>query len=276
MSVVVQLDTPKNQITQLIGSKGDNMATLEIINLLFIGILGIVVGSFLNVCIIRIPKGESVVVGSSHCNLCHKKLAWYELIPIISYLFLKGKCKECKCRLSPQYPLIEALNGFLWIISYIRFGFSYETIIACLLVSNLIVLSVIDSRIREIPIQNTVFIAVLGIINVIINHHNWLDLLLGGVIVSGFLFLLVIFSGEGIMGGGDAKLMFGCGLILGLTNTLLAFFLACFIGSIIHITKMIVLKTGRELALGPYLAIGVFITLIFGDYLINFYMSLLN
>ncbi len=240
-----------------------------------VAILGICVGSFLNVVISRMPKGESVVFGSSHCPHCKKNLKWYELVPIFSYLFLRGKCSKCKSRISLQYPLIEAINGILWVIIFFKFFLSYETLLAWALVSALLALSVIDAKTREIPFKISVFIAVVALIRLFLNINDWQNLLLGAVSVSSFMLILLLLSGGRAIGGGDVKLMFGAGLYLGLMPTVLSFFIACIIASIIHIIKMIFFKANRDLALGPYLAVGIFVSLLWGQDIINFYMSTL-
>ncbi len=242
---------------------------------LIVFIFGSCIGSFLNVCIYRIPKGEGVVVGSSHCMQCGKNIKWYELFPILSYVFLRGRCSGCKTRLSPQYPLIEAINGILYLVIFYQFGFSFQTLTAFFLTSALLALSVIDARTKEIPIQFTVFIGILAVINLALNLDNWLNYLLGFAVITGALVLLVFLSGGRAIGGGDVKLMAGCGLYLGIESTLFAFFLGCIIGSIIHVLRMKFSNASRELAMGPYLAIGVFIALLWGEDIINWYFSTL-
>ncbi len=243
---------------------------------IYIFLFGICVGSFLNVCIYRIPNGESVVVNSSHCPSCNKKLKWWELFPVFSFLALRGKCSKCKSRISIQYPLIEALNGLLWIIVFVKFGFSFDTVLGCLFASALLTLAMIDAKTKEIPFKINVFIALIAVIHLILHFENWLDYLLGCVVVTTFLLLLFYLSKGGAIGGGDVKLMVGCGLYLGLSMSIFAFLFACIIGSFIHIIRMKFFGASRELAMGPYLAIGVFTALICGEVILNFYFSLLS
>ncbi len=239
-----------------------------------VGILGLCIGSFLNVCIYRIPKGEGVVVGSSHCMSCGKNLKWYELIPIFSYILLRGRCSKCNTRISLQYPLIEAVNGVLYMIIFCHFGFTLNTLTAMFLTSALLALSIIDARTKEIPLLFTIFIGVLGVINLILNYENWLNYLLGFIVITAFLMLIVIVSGGSALGGGDVKLMAGCGLYLGLPLVLFAFFFACIIGSVIHIVRMRFFGASRELAMGPYLFVAVFVALLWGNDIINWYLGL--
>ena len=240
----------------------------------FLVLTGICVGSFLNVCIYRIPQGEGIVAGSSHCMNCKKTLKWYELIPVFSYIALRGKCSKCKINLSLQYPLIELSNGILWLLVYLKFGFKIDTIIGCLFASALLTLAMIDAKTKEIPFGINIFIGILALINVGLHYTQIMSHIWGLLVITIFLLLLFILSKGGAIGGGDVKLMGAAGLYLGLSKTLFAFFLACLIGSIIHIIRMKFFGANRELAMGPYLAISLFISLLYGDSLINVYFSL--
>ena len=242
---------------------------------IYIFILGIMIGSFLNVCIYRIPAKESIVVNRSHCPKCGHGLSWYELIPVFSYIFLRGKCKECKVKISMQYPLIEGLNAILYLLIFIRFGFSIDVIFACLFTSALIVIAMIDARTKEIPFKINVFIFIVAIVNLCFHFGNIKDYLLGFFIISIGLLILFYLSGGGVIGGGDVKLMAVAGLYLGCGKTVLAFFLACLLGSVIHIIRMKFFGASRELALGPYLATALIISLLWGDIMIKAYLSLM-
>ncbi len=242
---------------------------------ILVWLLGICIGSFLNVVIYRMPKGESVVVGHSYCPKCKKRLKWYELFPIFSYIFLRGKCKDCKNQISLWYPLTEAINGFLFILIFMNFGLSYYTLLSWLFASALLALSIIDAKTREIPFNINIFIGILGIINLALDFAHLQDYLLGAVVVSGFLLLLLLISGGRAIGGGDVKLMFFAGIFLGLLPTVFSFFIACIIASIIHLIRMKFFGAKRDLALGPYLSIGLIISLLYGQIIIDFYFSML-
>ena len=242
---------------------------------IFIFVLGLVVGSFLNVCILRIPAGESIVVNSSHCMSCGKKLHWYELIPVVSWLVLRGKCSVCKKAISIQYPLIELANGMLWLLVFMKFEFTADTILGCLLVSVLIVAAMIDARTRELPLVTTMFVAGLGVIRMILNPSMIKTSLLGMLVIGGFLFLLLLISGGTAIGGGDVKLMAGAGLFLGLVLNVFAFFTGCILGSVIHIIRMKYFGAKRDLAMGPYLAAGIIFALLWGQEIISWYLGLL-
>ena len=241
----------------------------------FILIAGMVFGSFLNVCILRIPAGESIVVNSSHCMSCGKKLRWYELIPVFSWLALGGKCSGCHEKISIQYPLVEMANGVLWLLVFVRCGFTPDTILGCLLVSVLIVASMIDARTRELPLPTTLFVAGLGVVRILLDPSMLMSGLLGMAVVGGFLLLLLLLSGGAAIGGGDVKLMAGAGLFLGLSLNVFAFLAGCIIGSVIHVIRMKFFGAGRDLAMGPYLALGIGIAFLWGEQLIHWYLHLL-
>lgn len=234
---------------------------------------GIVIGSFLNVCIYRIPKQENIVTARSHCMNCGYQLKWYDLIPILSYIYLKGRCRKCKDKISIQYPMIELLNGILYITVFYFNGFKLASILYCILVSALLVLSIIDFRTFEIPAGINLFIGIVGIIRVITDIHNIMSYLIGFCSVSGFLLVLYFLTkGKGI-GGGDIKLMAVAGLFLGYKLIILAFLLGCILGSILHLIRMRIWKQESILAFGPYLSLGIFISMLFGNSILQWYLS---
>jgi leader peptidase (prepilin peptidase)/N-methyltransferase len=236
-------------------------------------LFGIVIGSFLNVCIFRMPKHQTVVTERSHCMTCGYQLAWYDMVPVFSWLFLRGKCRKCKEPISPQYPIIEAVNGFLYVLIFAVKDFTLESILYCLLASALLVLSVIDWRTYEIPIEINIFILVLGIVRVVTDPKNWILYLLGFLSVSIVLWLILVISKGRAIGGGDVKLMAAAGLLLGWKQIILAFLLGCILGSIIHLLRMKISGADRVLAMGPDLATGILIAALWGDTLINWYLT---
>lgn len=247
---------------------------------IYIGIIfflfGITIGSFLNVLIYRIPKKEEFVKTRSHCMVCGYQLEWYDLVPIFSWLLLGGKCRKCKTKLSVQYPLIEFLNGILYLACFLFYGLSITTLLYCGLCSSLIALSVIDFRTYEIPVGFNVFILILGLVRVITDYHCWPDYIIGLVSVS--VPLLLIFyatKGRGI-GGGDVKLMAAAGLLVGWKLAALAFFLGCLLGSVIHIARMKISGESHVLAMGPYLSAGLVIACFWGEKLISLYIGYLD
>lgn len=250
------------------------MDAIAILMYIYVFLLGSIIGSFLNVCILRIPAGKSIVTGPSHCPKCGRRLKWYELIPIFSFLALGGRCKGCKTRISVQYPLVETANGILWVIAFWRFGLSPEAPAGALLASALLTLSVIDERTREIPPGINIFIAVLALVATALDFDNWSLHLIGLFTVSLPLALIFFISRGRALGGGDVKLMAVCGLYLGWAGALGAFFLGCLLGAVIHLCRMKFGRGDHVLALGPYLSAGVFIVLIWGEGLWAAYMSL--
>lgn len=235
-------------------------------------LFGIVIGSFLNVVIYRVPKNENIVVVNSHCMNCGYELSWYDLIPIFSWLALRGKCRVCGAKISVQYPLIEALNGVLYMIVFYYYGLSIESLLYCLLFSALLALSVIDFRTFEIPVGFNYFILTLGLIRVATDMEDWSTYVIGFLAVSVFLYLLyIVTNGRGI-GGGDVKLMATCGLLIGWKLIILSFLLGCILGSVIHIVRMRITKEGHVLAMGPYLSLGVALAVLYGETWIQWYL----
>ena len=249
---------------------------LELTPYIIIFIFGITIGSFLNVCIYRIPLGESIVTAPSHCMTCGRKLKWYDMVPVFSWLVLGGKCRNCKSKISVQYPIIEGVNGILYVMICAVNGLEWNSVIYCFMASALLVLSIIDWRTYEIPFGINVFLFVLGIAMTILDRGNLVEHLIGMICVSGLLGILYLLTSGRAIGGGDIKLMFACGLILGWKLILLAFFLGCIIGSVVHIIRMSVKKAGRMLAMGPYLSAGILLAALWGNAWINWYLSLLR
>lgn len=235
---------------------------------------GIVIGSFLNVCIYRIPKGETIVTTPSHCMACGYHLKWYDLIPIFSWLFLGGKCRKCGAKISVQYPLIECCNGILYVLIFSMKDFALlDGILACLLASALLVLAVIDARTFEIPLGINIFILVLGVLHMGSDLSHWQQYIIGFFAVSLVLELIVRLSHGKAMGGGDVKLMAAAGLFLGWKNIWIAFLIACILGAVIHTIRMKCFGADRRLAFGPYLSAGIFIAMLWGERMINWYLT---
>ena len=166
-------------------------AAITIVLYIFVFLFGIVIGSFLNVCIYRIPLKESIVFPHSHCMTCGYRLRWYDLVPLFSFLFLRGRCRKCHTKLSLQYPLVEGMNGALYVIVFLANGWNYMSVVYCLLTSALIVLSVLDFRTMEIADGINLFILLLGIAATLLDLHVWKDHVIGMFSVS--VFLLVIY-----------------------------------------------------------------------------------
>ncbi len=235
---------------------------------------GICIGSFLNVCIFRIPQQKDIVKTRSACMNCGYQLKWYDLIPLVSYILLRGKCRKCGTKLSVQYPIIEALNGVLYLVICSVKGITVDSVLCCFLTSALIVLAVIDFRKYEIPIGINIFIFALGVIRCIGDMNNIIIHLIGMTAVSIFLLLLQLLTAGTAIGGGDIKLMAAAGLFLGGKDIVLAFVVGCIAGSIVHLIRMKVEKTGHMLAFGPYLAFGIWIAALWGERFWNWYEAI--
>lgn len=237
---------------------------------------GIIIGSFLNVCIYRIPKKENIATTRSHCMSCGYQLKWYDLVPLFSYLVLRGKCRKCGSKISVQYPIIEALNGALYLLVFWRYGMSVDSLLYCLLFSALIVLSVIDFRTYEIPLGINIFILTLGLIHMVTDLSLWSSYVIGFFSVSVPLLLIyLVTKGRGI-GGGDVKLMAVAGLLIGWKLNVLGFLLGCILGSVIHLCRMKLSGESHVLAMGPYLAMGIGLSVLWGEQMIAWYLSFIG
>lgn len=239
-------------------------------------IYGSVFGSFFNVVGLRVPKKESIVSPPSHCTICNRKLGLLDLIPIFSYVVLRGKCKGCGQKISPMYPLMEFTTGVLYAFAYYQIGFSLELIIALLFVSLLVIITVSDLSYMIIPDKVLLpFAIAFLILRWIIPTSPWWDSLLGAAVGFAVLFFIAIVS-KGGMGGGDIKLFFVIGLVLGTMNTLLTLFLASLIGSVVGI--YVLKKTGKgrktPVAFGPSIAVAALISYFFGADFVEWYQQL--
>ena len=243
-------------------------------------ILGIIIGSFLNVCIYRIPREESIVFPSSHCTYCSHTLAWYDLIPMLSFLSLRGKCRYCGGDISPQYPIIEILNGIFYIFTFYYFGFTLEALFYSLIINILLVITVIDFNEQIIPDGLVLSIFIITVAYRFTAYflfetpiYLWNSLL--SLLSGGLLFFIIAVASNGGMGGGDIKLIAVLGFIQGLKKTLLNILLSFLIGAFVSIILLLLKKKGRKdaIAFGPFINIAFIITLFFGDLIIIWYIS---
>lgn len=249
-------------------------------NILLIVILGMVVGSFLNVCIYRMPRKMSIVKPRSKCTNCDHQITAWENIPVFSYLLLRGKCSNCKTNISARYPLIELLTALVYYIVYLYYGFSVETILLLILFSIIIVLTFIDIDFQLLP-NNLLILNLIPIILFIVMRYpsNLIDHLVGGITMLS-IFLIIGYLGKLVykvdsMGMGDVKYAAVIGFFLGLKYGLLAFVLSFFSAAILIAVMSIVNKFDRKqrLAFGPFLSIGVFVSFFWGNEIINWYMG---
>ena len=243
-----------------------------------ITILGLVIGSFLNVCIYRIPVEESIAFPPSHCSKCKHDLSPIDLVPVFSYIFLRGRCKYCNEKISMRYPFIESLNGILYLIVYLKFGLTLIALKYCILVSILIVIGMIDYDTQFVFTSTTIFGGIIAgifiIIQAIFYKAGVIDLVLGGVVGFGIIGLIVFLT-KG-MGEGDIEIAAVCGLFLGVKGILLGLFLAIILGGIVGIIILLLkLKKAKEkIAFGPCIAIGSLISMLWGVEILNLYWRL--
>ncbi len=245
-------------------------------------ILGAVIGSFLNVCIYRMPRGLSIISPPSHCPSCERPIAFYDNIPIISFLILRGRCRNCKWKIPLRYPAVEFLNGLLYVLVAYRFGFDWIDIAYFAFVSSMIVIAFIDIDHQIIPDRITFLGILVGFIlgsTILIDPFSR-PLLLGmkasaiGLILGAGLFLLIAVLSRGGMGGGDIKMMGMVGAFLGWKGVLLTTFIGSLTGAVIGVSLMIFKGKGRKakIPFGPFLAIGAVVSLFLGQELLRFYL----
>lgn len=268
----------------------DLLMELHILISIFIFLFGVCAGSFLNVCICRIPLKKSIVFPPSECPDCHTKLSPLDLIPVFGYIFLKGKCRYCKKPISIQYPLVEFLTGMIWLLVYLRYGLSVETVALIFLYTLLIPVTFIDLKYMIIPngLVLTGFIGgiALSLYHIFINPFSlyqstlWYTPFLGMVSASGILFVIamvgfIIYKNDGAMGMGDVKLFIPIGLFLGWKLTLLTLFLAIVMGGFTSLVLLILKIKERKSAIpfGPFIAFATFITGFYGNIILNWYFS---
>jgi leader peptidase (prepilin peptidase)/N-methyltransferase len=246
--------------------------------LLFIFIFGLIIGSFLNVCIYRIPAGKSIATPPSSCGSCGTRLKPLDLFPIVSWIFLGGKCRYCGESIAIRYPFVELMTGLLFSVVFWQYGMDKVLLPYLTLTAILISITFIDLDHQIIP--NKINLFALGgflVFNIILGYINWTDSLLGALIGGGFLFLLVIISKGAAMGMGDVKLMAVLGLYLGWTSIILTLLLSFIIGGVFGVLLLVLKIKGRKDAIpfGPWIAIAAFVTIVFGSNILTWYIALL-
>lgn len=236
---------------------------------------GLVLGSFLNVCIYRIPRGESIAYPPSHCPQCQQRLGPLELIPLLSFLWQRGLCRHCSAPISWRYPLVELLTAVLLTIVYLRFGWSLELVYYAGLTALLLVISFIDLDTMIIPTPLIGAGAVWAIAYNLYTQRPLLDWLLAGVLGFGLFYLIYLFS-RGGMGGGDVRLAGLLGLALGLRLLPCALLIAFVSGAVISLLLLASGRANRKTAIpfGPFLAIGCYVAALWGQSILNWYLGL--
>lgn len=245
-------------------------------------IFGTIFGSFYNVVGSRLPEGKSIIYPPSHCSNCNHKLGFWELFPILSYIFLGGKCKNCKANISVVHPLFELLTGIMFALSYCIFGWSIELLISIIFISTLLIIIVSDFSYMIIPDEVLLFSSVALILMMLIfnGFEATIMSVFNGFISFGIMFILklvgdFIFKRDS-MGGGDIKLLFLFGLILGWPNALICIFLGAIIGLPIALI-MTIKNSDNVVPFGPFLsaaAIIIFLTNFNFNMLVDFLIKL--
>lgn len=238
--------------------------------------LGAIFGSFLNVVIYRLPRHESIVHGSSHCTNCQTPIKAYDLIPIISYLILGGKCRKCHHPISLRYPLIELLTAVCFYLMYQTFGLNFNLAIGLILTTILIIITMIDIDTMDIYDRFHIMILVLAITYLFITPVPMIEHVIGFFIISIPLYVIAYLTGG--IGGGDIKLMAVSGLLLGYKATLVAFFIAVVLGGIVAMGLLVTKQKerGSQMAFGPFLCLGIYFAYLYGNQVFNWYLTLFS
>jgi leader peptidase (prepilin peptidase) / N-methyltransferase len=244
-------------------------------------IYGLCIGSFLNVCIYRIPASESLIHPGSSCPSCGTPIKFYDNIPLLSYLILLGKCRSCKTQISPRYPLVELLTGCLWLMCYLRFGLSVECFINILFVSILVVITFIDFDHRIIPdVISLPGIPLFFGLSFFFTDLGWKASLLGILVGGGSLLIVaqgyyLLTKNEG-MGGGDIKLLAMIGALIGWKGVFFTIFISSAIGTIAGLIVIAITRNNLKFAVpfGPFLSLGALVYVFAGHEIIQWYYGI--
>ena len=240
---------------------------------------GAMVGSFLNVCIYRLPRGESIVWPGSRCPSCQAPIPAYDNIPILSFLVLLGRCRRCRAPIRWRYPLVEALNGFGYLLLFWSYGLTWTTAAYALLFSSLLVVTFIDLDHQIIPDLITLPGIIIGLVAAAFVLPPGVPGFWGGLIgllVGGGFFYVVAVMSRGGMGGGDIKLIAMIGAFLGWHLVLLTIFLASLTGAVVGLGLMAFKGMGRKtpIPFGPFLALGAIMAIFWGTAILEWYLTL--
>jgi leader peptidase (prepilin peptidase) / N-methyltransferase len=242
---------------------------------LLIWIYGLFFGSFFNVIGLRVPLKESIVYPRSACPKCKHTLSPLELIPVLSYLIQRGKCRQCRARISPLYPIMEFLTGALFVVVPLALGWNAEIWVGWTLVSLFIIITVSDIKYMLIPDKILLFFAGVFLVErIFIPLSPWWDSLLGATVGFSLLLLISIVS-KGGMGGGDIKLYALIGFVLGTKLVLMSLFISTLLGALIGIIGIMVgvFERKKPIPFGPFIALGSLIAYFYGNTIFNAYLS---
>lgn len=245
--------------------------------IIYIFILGLIIGSFLNVCIYRIPKEESISYPPSHCSSCGSRLGVLDLIPVISYVLLKGRCRYCGEKISLQYPIIEVITALLFLALYGKYGLTVTFAANCFFIALLLVIAVIDYKTEEVYFRSIITGIAGGVVLLVYCYLFKLpvaDKIIGAGIGYGVIAMIILLS-KGGMGWGDAEICLLCGLFTGLKLTILALFLSFIIGAAAALILIIakIKKRTDFIPFGPYIALASIISVLAGNSIINWYLN---
>ncbi len=245
--------------------------------LVYAGIVGAAVGSFLNVCIARLPAGESIVRPRSRCPRCAARIAWYDNVPLLSWLWLRGRCRHCGEGISPVYPLVEAAGAAVWVGMAVLYGPTWQALSGAVLTSLLLAIAVIDARHYLIPDALSLGGLAAGLALSLLPGEPGPLAAAGGAATGYAVLWAVGWAGEKAfrkpaMGGGDMKMMAMVGAFVGPVGALLTVFLGAAAGSLVF--GPVSLKTGKLVPFGVFLALGAALTFVAGDALVGWYLGL--
>lgn len=249
---------------------------MQTIIILIFFIYGTIFGSFFNVVGLRVPNGTLFKQDRSYCDTCQRTLGWPELIPVFSYVFQGGRCKECRQKISPIYPIMEAITGVLFVFTYLSFGFTPSLMLGLLLIALIVPITVSDIAYQKIPNKILLFFTPLFIIyRILYPLTPWWNSLLGAGVAFLLVFLIILLS-KGGMGMGDLKYYTLFGFIFGLAHFFLLFFLSTLYGVVIGIVKMKREGTGGKtrIAFGPFIGLAALTVFYFGNSIIQWYLQL--
>jgi len=245
-------------------------------------IFGSIVGSFLNVCIYRLPKGESIVLPGSHCPACRMAIRPWDNIPLLSFILLRGRCRDCGNPIAWRYPLVEALTGTLFAMTVAQFGVTLRTTFLLAFLCGLVVVSFIDLDHQIIPNAITLPGIPLGFLaGLLLGEPPLLDRVIGTLMGAGFLYLVLFYGGalygQEAMGEGDLNLIALVGAFLGWKAVALTILLGCLFGSAVGLALIAVRRLGRRqhIPFGPFLSLGAMVALFWGERLIAWYLRLM-
>jgi leader peptidase (prepilin peptidase) / N-methyltransferase len=243
---------------------------------LYVFIVGLIFGSFFNVCIYRIPAGKSVVYPPSSCGHCNTRLRALDMIPVLSYLFLRGKCRYCKQSFSARYAVVELMTGIIYAALFITYGFTFVFVKYIVLSSFLIIIGLIDFDTTDVYFTTTISGIISGIAFVVIGYflgYNFMQYFWGALLGGGLITAIILLT-KG-MGWGDVEICLLCGVFIGLKLMAVTLFLSFILGGIIGVLLIITKKKSRKdyMPFGPYIALGAIAAMLYGEKIISWYLG---